>query len=63
MGKITGYSYLPRPYEDPETNILGEIYQPMIAIRISKDSGSEFNQVKPLGNSGAHTPALSSKSM
>ena len=53
MGKITGYSYLPRPYEDPETNILGEIYQPMIAIRISKDHGQLSLQFDALIDSGA----------
>lgn len=39
MGKATGYSYLPRLFEDPKTHVITEIYQPMVAIRIQKGHG------------------------
>lgn len=53
MGKMTGYSYLPQPFQDPETGIVGAIYRPMIAIRISKDRGQISYYFDALIDSGS----------
>ena len=40
MSKVTGYSYLPHPFDiDPITKKVIYIYRPMISIRISRDKG------------------------
>ena len=53
MAKVTGYSYLPQPFQDPKTGIVGEIYRPMIAIRISKDHGQISRYFDALIDSGS----------
>ncbi len=53
MGKVTGYSYLPQPFQDPTTKVIGEIYRPMIAIRISKDHGQISRHFDVLVDSGS----------
>lgn len=35
MGKITGYSYIPQVYKNPNTNQFIQVYLPMISIRLS----------------------------
>lgn len=35
MAKITGYSYIPQVYQNPDTNQFIQVYIPMIPIRIS----------------------------
>lgn len=44
MAKITGYSYVPKNYQDPIIHQNIQIYVPMLPIRISKDHG----QISPL---------------
>ena len=39
MGKITGYSYYPQFFQDPQTGEKRAVYYPLIQIRISKDHG------------------------
>src|SRR3989344_3843493 len=53
MGKVTGYSYLPQPFQDPESGLTGEIYRPMIAIRISRDHGQISHYFDALIDSGS----------
>lgn len=53
MGKVTGYSYVPQPFQNPETGLVGEIYRPMIAIRISKDHGQISRYFDALIDSGS----------
>lgn len=35
MSKTTGYSYIPQIYRDTKTNILTQIYLPMVSIKVS----------------------------
>jgi len=53
MTKVTGYSYVPQIYQNPETHQFTEIYIPLIPIRVSRNNGQTSPQFDALLDSGS----------
>lgn len=53
MAKITGYSYIPQVYKNPNTNQFVQIYMPMVPIRISYPHGQLFPYFDAVVDSGS----------
>lgn len=53
MSKITGYSYNPQFFQDPQTGEKIVVYRPMVMIRLSRDRGAISYPFDALIDSGS----------
>ncbi len=53
MSRITGYSYIPKVYQNPETHQFIQIYLPMLPIRLSVDKGQISPSFDAVADSGS----------
>lgn len=53
MARITGYSYIPKVYKNPDTNQFVQVYLPMISVRVSINLGQIFPSFDAVADSGS----------
>jgi len=53
MARITGYSYIPKVYKNPDTNQFVQVYLPMISVRVSINLGQISPSFDAVADSGS----------